>query len=630
MDTTPAGHPGPTFKPQLVPFVRVAVHGGAVDAATRVHECLAGFLPQSIDVIDYLSGADLNAGLYATADPAPLYAALPRAARVVVQGKAAMLRAELEGRLAPPLGTVKDEELTCLASAESGLPPGTVVLVRKSDLVTEQYAFPCIRADAHSGQIHTVIPRAPRTARAAGIHAEAGVLPVTQQIVGAAMAVTPFFPPPFGPAATGVLSFVNLMIGFFEDGAPPGPSPLQQAVNAIEDFVKDTNLGNLAGQLEAAAGEFANMTANETQDINNLSSIDGGISYLRDMLKSTWTPAVVTANRQLYEVLKTCNVTNFDRTLSLLVSGVTTELFMYHAQVAIGAVDASIQYRQQQVGAYTTATSMWTTVAGTAATDIGTPHDGAWTDDQVAAALGTSTSYFPMIEGWMAKARRGRLAQITGPTYFVPPDQHQDVHVAPVSGWTFLDASLGGDNGARDHMVQDSVTDCCGDPNAKENLVRQDMAEYASSVGKRVDDGFVPHRQVMASWQTYIANLIRLLPPGAPAAPTVGPPPTGGPAVPDGAWTAGIQVRYALLAKNTKGPSPASAWSSPLTVAETVGAGVSGIAGVAEADTMVVLRQFRAGGAGGAAGWSDSQAVSVLSPPFPPTYVDTNLGGDPW
>ena len=122
---------------------------------------------------------------------------------------------------------------------------------------------------------------------------------------------------------------------------------------------------------------------------------------------------------------------------------------------------------------------------------------------------------------------------------------------------------------------------------------------------------------------------LALLPPAKPPQPTVGPPPPGGTATPSGSWNSGQQVRYALMAKSTKGPSPASEWSQPLTIGATVGAVVGGITAVDGADTLVVLRQFRANTTPPAA-WSDNrEQVAALAGPFPPTYTDTNLGGDP-
>ena len=56
-------------------------------------------------------------------------------------------------------------------------------------------------------------------------------------------------------------------------------------------------------------------------------------------------------------------------------------------------------------------------VAERAAIDIGTTHDGDWTEKQITDAMATSNSYLPKIEAWMAKAAKDRLAAITGPTW---------------------------------------------------------------------------------------------------------------------------------------------------------------------------------------------------------------------
>jgi hypothetical protein len=179
------------------------------------------------------------------------------------------------------------------------------------------------------------------------------------------------------------------------------------------------------------------------------------------------------------------------------------------------------------------------------------------------------------------------------------------------------------------------------------------MNNYITLIGSLTDKAFAPYRTVMASWTTYIADLRALLPPATPPKPTVGAPPPGGTATPSGDWHSGQQVRYALMARSSwnpsvqseleerlrksgfkiseeqstnKGPS-ASEWSEPLTIGPTVGAVVGGITDVDGADTLVVLRQFSTNTA---AAWSDSQQVAALARPFPPTYTDTNPGGNPW
>lgn len=618
------------YKPQLVPVLRIATHTPVVDLAQRAYECIVGFLPPSADRDSHIAAMDSTAGLFDVPDPEPLYAAVSPGARARVQDAARILLRTLEEHLAHPLGTVSRLELSCLTEAQFGLQAGTVVLVRESEVVTEQYAFPYVRVDVTTGRIALALPPAPRPAPIT-IRADADVIQTEQQLVGAFMAVTPFLPPPFGPVVTGVLSFANLMLGLAREGGGGGPSPLDLAVQSIENFVKDTNLGNLAGAISGPANEFANMAANQKENLETLTSIDGGISYMGDLLKNTWTPAVVTANSQLYEVLKTCNTTNFDKTLSLLVSGITTELLMYHAQVAIGAVDASIQYRHKKLDKYRKATSTWTAVAGTAATDIGTSHAGNWTDQEITDAMGKSTSYLPRIEAWMARARRDRLAQISGPSRY-----SKSVTAVGAGGggiyyyyaWTFTDQFVGDDESSKANAVWDTRGDgCCAADVQHQDDVQRNMTAYVAKIAKGVDDGFAPHRQVMASWTTYIADLLALLPPAVPPIPTVAAPPLGGTATPSGDWKSGDQVRYALMAKSTKGPSPASDWSQPLTIGTTVGAVVGGIAAVDGADTIVVVRGFQPSGA---SVWGDSQQVAALPRPFPATYTDTNPGGDPW
>ena len=109
-------------------------------------------------------------------------------------------------------------------------------------------------------------------------------------------------------------------------------------MQSIETCITDTALAQLAGDIKGPAGEFANTVKTpeykEDIDIANLSSI-GYLRNLRHLLVNIWTPPVVNANAALYEMLKTCEITSsaaaetIDRTLTLQVSGITTQLLMF-------------------------------------------------------------------------------------------------------------------------------------------------------------------------------------------------------------------------------------------------------------------------------------------------------------
>lgn len=619
------------LRPHLAVIVRVSAHADDVDAVERAALCIAGFRSGPPPEPDAGAGAGIRA-LFDVLDPVAALATLDPVDQRAARAATSQFESTVAPYLPAPLGTVSSLALTCLSSEQGGLAGGTLVLVRESDVVTEQYVFPFLSVDPATGRETMTLPppAEPGPSHGSGIRPMGQGAQVGQQIVGALMAVTPFLPPPYGPVATGILSFVNLMLGIASDDGGDGPSPLAEATQAIEEFVRDTTLGTLAGQIHAPADEFANMAKTQTQPIETLSSISGGIQYMQGMLQATWTPAVVSANGQLYELLKMCGTTNFASTLSLLVSGVTTELLMYHGQVSIGAIAASVAYRERDLSAYGAADSMWQTVAGTAALDIGTSRAGAWSADDITTTMATSTAYLPKIEAWMAKAKADRLAKISGTTrshFQTASVVGNDMTTSDFYGWTFTDGGVGADQGYLANNVEDTPSSTvCGDWHQHRDVAESNRAAYIAKIDQQVEDLFAPHRQAMATWTTYIADLLALMPPAIPSAPTA----TGlttGTSTPAGEWSAGDSVRYALMAKGAKGPSPASDWSTPLTIGAVVGADLGGIAAVPGADTLVVLRSFRSHGS---AEWGAVEEIAALTGTPPATYRDESTGGDPW
>jgi hypothetical protein len=604
--------------------MRLAAHAGDIDVPKRVGECVALFVADPARVEAYVAGVDPTLALFDVPDPAPLYAALSPSELVAIKRAADQFEQTLLPYLPPPLGTVTLLQLSCLTADQGELKEGMVVLVRKSDVVIEQYAFPFVRVDRRNGARALALPARPAPPKL-GIHANANGPRVAQEVIGAVMAVTPFFPPPFGAAATGVLAVVNLIIGLAAPEAPAGPSPLDIATQSIEKYIADLTLSKWAGDLKSTFDEFTNTANSQKESIDSLSAINGGVQYLRDMLKDRWTPDLVTTNGEVYDHLKTCSVTDFSSTLCLLTSGLTSELILYHAQIAIAAVDASIQYRHQDLEGYRNAAALVSTLAGAAAEDVGASDSGDWTEEQITKGM-ASSSYLPKIEAWMAKVTKDRLAQISGLTRF----QREYVNNGPYFdiGWTFTDSGTSGDQGALANSVHDTEGEhCCDDRVEHKDVAEQKLAAYRAAIAKQVDDGFAPHRQVMASWTTYIANLLALLPPDVPPVPHVSLAPPGGAGTPSGDWVSGDAVRYSLMARGTKGPSPASDWSEPLTIGATVGAVLGGITHVDGAVVIVVLRQIRRHDS---AEWSDAKQIAALAAPFPATYSDVSTGGDPW
>ena len=89
---------------------------------------------------------------------------------------------------------------------------------------------------------------------------------------------------------------------------------------------------------------------------------------------------------------------------------------------------------------------------------------------------------------------------------------------------------------------------------------------------------------------------------------------------------AGAQVRCAVAAVNTKGPSAASDWTDPITVHRTAYATINGFGAAPTADSLTLYRQIQPKGRK----WGPIQVVAVIKAPIPTGYDDKDKGGDDW
>ena len=178
-------------------------------------------------------------------------------------------------------------------------------------------------------------------------------------------------------------------------------------------------------------------------------------------------------------------------------------------------------------------------------------------------------------------------------------------------------------------MTRSGRATCCTDELVeRKDLADQRRAAYVASVAQGVEAGFARYRALMATSRTCIGDLHALLPPETPSAPTDVALLAGKP--PQGEWVTGAQVRYAVAAVNTKGPSPLSDWSEPITVGDHAFAQVGGFGAVKDADSLKVSRQIRPPGQ---QDWGPIHELGVVSivpfAPVPP-YVDLDIGEEPW
>lgn len=610
---------------QLQPVIRVASHVSGIDSRERLRECYSQVLPSPVSEDDLAHIVDLP--LFDVPSTAELMAALDRASQRLVRIKAQKLTERLAPHLPPACGTVIRNEVSCITAEQQGYPRGTVVLVRESDQVTEQYLIRFIRIDPSDGGVSAArIPeKVSPSADSQDIRPMADAGNVASQLIGAGMAVTPFLPPPYNVAATATLALTNLIIGWLKDAGPQPPSPFDTLKNSLESYITDDDIRAQQGILRGVNDHFGNQASSQTQPIDNLISIDGGIKDLENALENRFIPDAEGAIDQLYSILLTRNTDSYGPCLATLTSGITLDLVLQNGLAMIGAVDASIAYRHKDMDQYDSAMSSWLGRVKTITKDIGTSRTDPWDDAAIGVGL-DSASYVPKIEAWMAKAKKDRLAKITDTHRGEKKEASGDAYLV-YSGWTFADSHEEGDGGELANLVVDDPGDgCCADPIQHKDIADANRAAYVTKVSQQVDNLFAPHRQVMATWATFIAGLHELLPPDAPPKPASVGPMKGGASVPQGEWVEGAQVRYALTAVNTKGPSPSSDWSDPMTVGRTAFTTIGGFGPAPTADTLQVYRQIMPP----RGAWGARQAVGVVMTPLPTTYDDQDTGGDDW
>ena len=195
------------------------------------------------------------------------------------------------------------------------------------------------------------------------------------------------------------------------------------------------------------------------------------------------------------------------------------------------------------------------------------------------------------------------------------------------TGWTYYDSDTPGDFGRQGNLIEDTPGNgCCTSAVEHQDTATTNMQKAVTTEAAIIDAAFQPHRDVIATWNTYIAGFTELLPPQTPAPPTSVATPNPGAQVPQGDWVTGAEVRYAVAAVNTKGPSPASDWSKTITVHKTAFATITGLGPAPTADTLRIYRQVKPPGKS----WGPLRVVANLEPPFPASFDDTDLGGEDW
>jgi hypothetical protein len=522
--------------------------------------------------------------------------------------------------LPPPLGEGSRFEVTCLHTDQAGYPAGTVVVVRTTDQLTEQYVLSHVHVDLEDGTrrlVNMPTRRAPTVVRVAE--------PV-RRTMSFFLSVSPFLPAPWGAITTGGLTLANMLMEMGDDT----PAPHVELRKQLETVVITDDIRQQQGVLTEVSDHFTNMTASLTMKIEEITTTDGSIDALATYVDTEGLPKVRTANGQLWSLLQTRNVDDCDSALAMLVRGVSLGLLLETYSVQIEALRASVAKSNGKLQKFNDGANRWTFHVSTIAKDVGEKPTDPWTAETMKAQM-ESTAWIPKIEAWMAKAKSDRLGMISSDTYRIDTS----CGIEHILGWTWRDSHytgpsdcprwVGPDGGELANVARDTVSsaDCCGSIVQHKDQADEALAAHRNSVSAAIDAAFASAAGTVDSWTTVIASLHELLPPSTPTkAPTVGAK-SGGAATPQPPdWVSGSAVRYAVAAVNAKGPSPNGPWSSELKVGSTAFATLTGFPVSATQDALWLYRQVRRPGED----WGDMALVTILPIPLPSSYDDTDAG----
>lgn len=673
---------------QLSPVIFVGNAVPGLDLLHRLHECYAAL---SLGP----APTHVTRGLLDVESADAVKSTLPAASVGPLQRAADNLQATFQASWAPALGTVTNTEVSVLTAPQHNFERGTVVLTRTTDQITEQYVLPFVRVDLGAGKheivgLDEVVPVAPNgRQRAAQITPvkESGIS-VTKTIVGAVLAETPFLPPPFGAAATGLLTVLNLIL----DSASPTPTnPFADLKADLKAYIDNSDLVALGISPISTVYTEINLEVDKLQKsdssgslnsqhvdleipIDKLTTLPAPLLHLWKRIDGTQaeyqkggpTPDYFSghlwdmnqaAAGWLWDHLTTeTDDTNYADTLDVLIHAVTQQLMLAKLSIQCRALACSIHQREGNASAFDAQNQQWRAEIAAIADAIGDdPTTGkgadawkAWfdslTDDEIKEALDTCDPWIPRIRLWWASMRKKRLG--TGvlsdlfrqnepvPDRAVPGSYSNPQHMY-VGTWTWTDKR---DAASKDFFQQSDLgawnnrtTDTDG-PGCT-TVERKDVAAkareaYVAKARSDLDAAGKPHLDVLDGWATLVGTFYEMLPPDAPSGALTVTAPTGGkPSTASGTWSKDNVVRYQVAPVNDDhGPGPAGDWSPDYHVADLLGAVITGLPSPDGADSLWLYRQVRTA----TQKWdnADDAAIVAVIPrvgtSMPTTYTDTS------
>lgn len=448
---------------------------------------------------------------------------------------------------------------------------------------------------------------------------------VAHQVLGTAMSVSPFLPPPWNAGVTAGLSLVNFLITAFEPDKPPPPNPFDVLGQNLEAFVVAQEVRQQLGKIQGAGDNYSNAAAALTTPLPELKKVGKAVTDLDARIKTEFRVDVDSALSDLFTLLDECTTEKYKDVLDVICAGVTTSLLLWSAEIEIAATTATVAKRNGDAQQFDDAADYWITMVRNASNDLDSTAPTTTQEPDAATTAGTPdagkstaarpTSYIPKIETWIADAidtRIENVAVVQLAAHAMNASGHASSSLIP--GWTFSDPVHG-------NTYQEQHANWKQDRQAAQTA----RDAYCASLRPTLEKQFDSYRTVMASWRTFVSGFNGLLPlPQPEGAPDVAPK-KDGPSTPTRLWINGTRVRYAIAATNVKGPSQAGPWSSEYLVGDTAFTTLT-LPAPPGADGVDVYRQMRPPGQD----WQAMSTVAVVKPLVSVVDDTDDIGGDAW
>ncbi|MGH6657983.1 MAG: hypothetical protein ACRDVE_22565 [Actinocrinis sp.] len=544
---------------QLRPRVYVAEVAPGVNAVAYARSLQMLLRPAGLDSPAALSAAAAYrqpaTSPYRLLDPAQQIAALPAAAQDSVKALIAKLTGAIEAVYPMPAGeTTVSSRITCLSEPVFDLPAGTVVYERTTDRATVQFVLPQILVDPATGA-----PSLRRTAQP--VLTALPLPPVSQaQLGGSAVSIALsvagnlawILPPPWGPVAAAGFTLIQLLLG-----TGNATDQFAEAVKQLEQFIDErdvnrdaTAIKSLADWLQQQSFVLGNTRVDNSQYIT---------SVLLPELHKMVSPGDGSVYSAIYDLEGHLDLPGaFD----ILVLGVTIHLLALKMIVQLDAQLASSAKDAADDASFASYTDLWLADYANFLTAIkGYSQNGV-----------TTAGWAVRILNHISAFENARLSRITEPYRYNDKKWvvAQGGGATGTSGywvdnwgWTYRDAGRGDSDTTSFVGDYDTSADCCGKGGSHteyRQLVQNARDQRVQDVSGELDKTYGDATATVKVWLAMIQQWNEHLPPRPP---TTAPKISGwNGTAPQGGWTNGSSVAYAVAFANASGPSQPGPWSA--------------------------------------------------------------------